>query len=402
MKKVLLGLGALAIAVAVVPMFAAFEAHVINVTAQIENALNVPLNHLDFGTVFPQEHLEKELHLELSESFMREPRVDDVEYFIRQKPKCGLTNPDGTALSDPRTTWTGHIVVTGTGTATDPFVWHVDCNKDRPADVEPGPTPDHYLLPSLCEYISKDGEKIDPDPQGGIDGVTPSFHKPWTIDANGNIVWHDTKGRLAKSIQDIKDWWIIDLAVPCFGGHCAQDWDEFVHEHNQQADPDQYVQPIENEHKIFGCNLWIEVRDVSERPETGTLTIIKSVVGDGIDEVTDKVASDFTIDVTGTNPSSDLFPGSAVGTVVTFELGAYSVDEVDDFNYSKALSAACSGIIVAGDNGICTITNTELPQCSDGLDNDGDGDIDAADDGCLDDSAVYDPTDDEEFIAVLL
>ena len=53
MKKIFLGLGALALAIAVVPMFAAFEAHVINVTASIENALYVPLKEIKFGTVFP-------------------------------------------------------------------------------------------------------------------------------------------------------------------------------------------------------------------------------------------------------------------------------------------------------------------------------------------------------------
>ena len=27
----------------------------------------------------------------------------------------------------------------------------------------------------------------------------------------------------------------------------------------------EYTQPIANEHKIFGCDLWIEVSDVSEK-----------------------------------------------------------------------------------------------------------------------------------------
>ena len=91
MKKIFLGLGALALAVALVPMFAAFEAHVINVTAQIENALSVPVTPITFGTVFPQEHLNRPLEIALSDSFMTEDRVDDVEYIIRQKPKCGVT-----------------------------------------------------------------------------------------------------------------------------------------------------------------------------------------------------------------------------------------------------------------------------------------------------------------------
>src|SRR3989344_2583728 len=79
MKKVLLGLGAAGITLAMIPLFAAFEAHVVNVTARIENALEVPLSHIDFGTVFPQELLFRELPVRLSGSFMTEDRVDDVE-----------------------------------------------------------------------------------------------------------------------------------------------------------------------------------------------------------------------------------------------------------------------------------------------------------------------------------
>src|SRR3989344_5533173 len=96
-KQIALGLGALALAATTLPLFAAFEAHVINVTAKIENALNVPLQYLDFGTVFPQEKLEKPVTITLSQSFVAEGRVDDVEYFIRQKPKCAITTAGGTA-----------------------------------------------------------------------------------------------------------------------------------------------------------------------------------------------------------------------------------------------------------------------------------------------------------------
>src|SRR3989344_3126688 len=88
MKKILFSLLTFAAVLVVIPMFAAFEAHVINVTARIENALNVPIKSLDFGTVFPQEKLDKNFTVALSQSFKDEERVDDVEYVIRQKPKC--------------------------------------------------------------------------------------------------------------------------------------------------------------------------------------------------------------------------------------------------------------------------------------------------------------------------
>jgi len=256
MKKIFLGLGALALAVALVPMFAAFEAHVINVTAQIENALSVPVTPIAFGTVFPQEHLDQPLNVALSRSFFEENRVDDVEYIIRQKPKCALTNADGTQIIGP--TATGHVISNGQGGYT------IDCG---PAPVDQtdgvwGP------LPSLCEYISKDGGDED-GLETNNDDTTPSFHVPFTVASGTTTVsWLDTHGRLRKAANDTVDNWIIDLAVPCFGGYCAQDWDNFVHGINPNATSSDYIQPISNEHKVFGCDLWVEVTGVSEmRPE---------------------------------------------------------------------------------------------------------------------------------------
>src|SRR3989344_2679419 len=183
MKKIFLGLGALALAVALVPMFAAFEAHVINVTAQIENALSVPVTPIAFGTVFPQEHLDQPLNVALSRSFFEENRVDDVEYIIRQKPKCAVTNEDGTQIVGP--TWTGHVVVGDNPYTTNVTeTYYVDCDADRPIEVLQHPNPEFWLLPSLCEYISKEGPDIN-------DGDTASFHKPFQV-VNGQVIWLDT------------------------------------------------------------------------------------------------------------------------------------------------------------------------------------------------------------------
>ena len=274
MKKLLVIAGALAVAVLAAPAFMAFEAHVVNVTATIENALQVRQNSIEFGTVFPQGHLNQPLNIALSQYFLDEDRVDDVEYFIRQKPKCGITSQLGTVL-DHQNTATGHVNVDPkTGVVT------IDC----------GPTPrilgegeSWGVLPSLCEYISKEG----PDAN---DSDTASFHEPWQVvsDNNGTptdttddfykVVWLDTLGRLAKSDLDSEDQdprdttdnWIIDLAVPCFGGYCAQDWATFVHGINPQADPAAYTQDILDEHKVFGCDLWVEVSEVSEAGESPT------------------------------------------------------------------------------------------------------------------------------------
>ncbi|TSC81662.1 MAG: hypothetical protein G01um101420_908 [Parcubacteria group bacterium Gr01-1014_20] len=255
MKKLLIGFGAVAIALVGASMFAAFEAHVVNVTARIENALRVPTEHISFGTVFPQEHLNKPLAVFLSQSFLDEDRVDDVDYFIRQKPKCGVTTLDGQTLVEGSTA-TGHIVV-GDNPATTPTVeeYWVDCGE---APVQFDPTTHMYgMLPMLCPYISKHADGR-PDNDGSLD----SFHQPFEIINNG-INWNDTFGHLAKSQQDLEDNWTIDLAVPCFGGHCAQDWESFVTGINPDAIPADYVQPLANEHKVFGCDLWIEVGGIS-------------------------------------------------------------------------------------------------------------------------------------------
>ncbi|MFH1111477.1 MAG: hypothetical protein V1712_00185 [Patescibacteria group bacterium] len=250
MKKIILSFVAVATAVALVPMFAAFEAHVVNVTAKIENALSVTTNAIDFGTVFPQEQLDEELTVSLSGSFIAEGRVDDVEYFIRQKPKCGWTLDDGkTLLSLP--TMSGHVDDQGVITCPDPG------NPGRPTEAVWGP------LPLLCPYISKHPDMLIGD--GGNDGSTNSFHQPWIVNA-GPLDWNDTLGYLSKDDDDIEDVWTIDLAVPCFGGNCAQDWESFVKRvsDDETTDASLYTQPLSNQHKIFGCDLWVEVTNVSE------------------------------------------------------------------------------------------------------------------------------------------
>lgn len=86
-KKILLSLLTVAVVAGGVAALSAFEAHIINVTAHIENALRVDRNHIDFGTVFPQEMFIETFNVGLSSSFMEEDRVDDVVYEIHQKPK---------------------------------------------------------------------------------------------------------------------------------------------------------------------------------------------------------------------------------------------------------------------------------------------------------------------------
>lgn len=93
-------------------------------------------------------------------------------------------------------------------------------------------------------------------------------------------------------------------------------------------------------------------RFVCGPPITGTLTVIKNVVGGTA------VAGDFTINVTGTNPNPASFPGSESGTPVSIEEGSYEVSESSVSGYTAAYSADCKGTILAGEAKTCTITNS--------------------------------------------
>ena len=249
-KKFILGIATVAIVVVSASMMAAFEAHIINVTAKIENALRVPIDHINFGTVFPQEELEQNIDITLSQSFLDEDRVDDVEYIIRQKPKCGWTMDNGEILLD-LPTMTGHIDDTGEAVCPDAPI-----DAGQPAEATWG------QLPFLCPYLSKHKSDVDAN-QSEVE--IDAFHEAWYVDpTSGEIVYTEAKGRLAKSDNDIEDNWIIDLKVPCFGDYCAQDWEEFVRGINPDAIPADFVQDIADEHKVFGCDLWIEVVEVSE------------------------------------------------------------------------------------------------------------------------------------------
>lgn len=234
MKRLLLGLGALAIILVVAPMFAAFEAHVINVTAKIENALYVHPQSLRYGTTFPQEHLNTSFFIDFSESFSMDTqtRVGTVEYVIKQKPEC--VAPDGS---------------------------HPNVGEDAQGNFvcPPGST----MMPSLCPYLSKEPDNNpSTGPNANNDTGVPAFHDPNNPSsyAHGKLVKFDANGTTIGN--DDSDTWTVDFAVPCFRGQCAQDWPTFVHSQNPNADPLAYEADPANHGKVFGCDLWVEVTSV--------------------------------------------------------------------------------------------------------------------------------------------
>ncbi|MFA5135433.1 MAG: NEW3 domain-containing protein [Patescibacteria group bacterium] len=92
--------------------------------------------------------------------------------------------------------------------------------------------------------------------------------------------------------------------------------------------------------------------------ETPHLTVIKHVINDNGGTA---VASDFTMNVTGTNVSDDSFDGTeAPGVTVDLDAGDYSVDEIELAGYAKTLGADCSGSVLSGDHKTCTITNDDI------------------------------------------
>ena len=225
-KKIILGLITVVVVVGGVAALSAYEAHVINITAHIENALKViPPEDMTFGTVFPQEKMIRQLLITTSDSFCSstQTRVSTINYKIVQKPK-------------PRR---------------DPM--HAQCRLGSNVTLEDHRTYCHEhsedllcCYPSLCPYLSKTIIDFDPEPYNDY-GVL-AFHDP-------NDPSSIATGIINK-YEDKEDFWLIDLDVPCFEGMCAQDW---MH-HGWELDP-----ALESE--IFGCDLWIEVTGISSMPD---------------------------------------------------------------------------------------------------------------------------------------
>jgi len=308
MKKALLITFALAIAVATVPMFAAFEAHVINVTAHIENAIRAHTSELAFGTVFPQEYLEKTFDLSLSTSFeLQDPvRVNSVSYVIKQKPKCindagehaavnywndecpdgfepmldlcqflskndGDPNdgndsghpsyyvegdPDTCLVVDQPETITSSVLnysATGWGGWSCPANTHAVAGRviensfpmGDEGIAEPGATIGGFTYPNFPHYTYGTGETGYVAVNGG---TSQSVRIEVDCLANGAVSNPDAIGTLILG-PDSSDSWIVDLKVPPVDGFVAQDWPEGC-------------PVLAADSQDYGCDLWIEVTDI--------------------------------------------------------------------------------------------------------------------------------------------
>ena len=93
-------------------------------------------------------------------------------------------------------------------------------------------------------------------------------------------------------------------------------------------------------------------------PYVPTLTVIKAVVND---DGGSAVASDWTMDIIGTNVSSTGFAGAETGVTITLDAGAYSIGESGvPGGAAVSFSADCSGVVSSGDVLTCTITDDDI------------------------------------------
>ena len=88
------------------------------------------------------------------------------------------------------------------------------------------------------------------------------------------------------------------------------------------------------------------------------LTVVKYVNNNGTNLT--KTASDFTMNVAGTNVSDASFPGSQTGTTVSLDAGEYAVTEDNDSDYTVNYSEDCTGIIAVGAERTCYVYNEAI------------------------------------------
>lgn len=221
-KKVLIGLGVVLAIVIGVAVLSAYEAHVINVIARIENALFVDTKPIEFGTVFPQEYLKKELLVSLSNSFLAENQADGVHYTIRQKPKpIWPLPPECQNFSNPQPTVTLEEA-------------RAYCH-DNPEDF-------NCCYLSLCPFLSK----LPKEKEEGDIGLPSYYQGDICITPDPDY----TSGTLSKKALDTSDVWIVDLKVPPVQGYVGQDWPAGC-------------PTVDLDSQDYGCDLWVEVTGIS-------------------------------------------------------------------------------------------------------------------------------------------
>jgi hypothetical protein len=262
-------LGTLGLVVAGAAAFSAFEAHVVNVTATINNATDISTQAITFGNVFPQEILHNPVTLSLSTSFLSQSNTgaSSVDYVLKQKPKCMATDPANPVQ----------------------FAQVLDVtNPDTKAVTFTCPT-GYNAMPLLCPYLSKTS------PTAGDTSVL-SFHGPtaltdWT---DAVSVANQATGHLSIGGTQSTTW-DIDLHTPCFKTECAQDWASFVTTANPAVTDPAVIAGYEsdpaNKGVAMGCDLWYEVSGIN----ACTVQATQNIVSDTTNTVEETSANAFAL-----------------------------------------------------------------------------------------------------------
>lgn len=192
-KRGLIALAALVALISGVSAVSAFEAHTINVTAHVENALLITSPHIDMGgyldgfifktgAVFPEEWIIKEVDVTFSESFCKlaQTRVEKVDYQVWVTDKPGFL-------------WLGDALYLG---------------KDLvvPADKFP-------------EFANPPGKMVPVDPPGPLLASLPSIAGP--NNPRPILVLSGTLNKGAETDDcpgNLRDTISIGLDVPVFDG----------------------------------------------------------------------------------------------------------------------------------------------------------------------------------------
>jgi len=113
-KKVILIVAALMLVLSGVAAVSAYEAHLINVKAHVENALKVDVQELDFGTVFPEEWIVGKRTVQLSSSAIAELKATELKSVeIKIFAECKPLPASATGFYN----WMGYFTYVG---------WNVD------------------------------------------------------------------------------------------------------------------------------------------------------------------------------------------------------------------------------------------------------------------------------------
>jgi len=100
MKKIIMLVAALLVIASGIMAVGAYEGHLVDVKAHVENAIGVSNYDVTFGTVFPEAEIETYFQIGLSNSFLNQCRYSTVNYELWWEPKpipagANVCDPDG-------------------------------------------------------------------------------------------------------------------------------------------------------------------------------------------------------------------------------------------------------------------------------------------------------------------